>query len=37
MKKPSPPRPGNGEGGYRNIGFYPFQAVKIPPPLALNG
>ena len=20
-----------------NIGFYPFQVVRIPPPLALNG
>lgn len=36
MKKPSLSRPGNG-GGYRNIGCYPFQVVKIPPPLALNG
>ena len=37
MKKPSLSRPGNGGGGYRNIGCYPFQVVKIPPPLALNG
>lgn len=35
--KPSLTRPGNGGGGFRNIGYCPFQVVKIPPPLALNG